>query len=171
MRYFVIKHETSENQSDTICWSTLSGQAGIGCFRFRLQGIRASNKPVIRLKAIRERKNSLRSDNILSRINAAPRALTISNPLPQSPSASYPRPSRKVHQRGCIRLIFCIHPIGSISPAITELDKPRRKGNCIEKDAVLGTAVFNKWWTVSGYGDFWFCLSVLYLPDIWDLSW
>ena len=91
----------------------------IGCFRFRLQGIRDSNKPVIRIKAIRERKNSLRSDNILSRINAAPRALTISNPLPQSPSASYPRPSRKVHQRGCIRLIFCIHPIGSVAPAIT----------------------------------------------------
>ena len=77
---------------------------------------RDSNKPVIRLKAIRERKNSLRSDNILSRINAAPRALTISNSLPQSPSASYPRQSRKVHQRGCIRLIFCIHPIRKYLP-------------------------------------------------------
>ena len=116
-----IKHETSENQSDTVDCLTYPGRAGMGCFRLRLQGIRYSNKPAIRLKAIRERKNSLRSDNILSRINAAPRALTISNPLPQSPSASYPRPSRKVHQRGCIRLIFCIHPIRSISPGNHEV--------------------------------------------------
>ena len=77
----------------------------MGCFRLRLQGIRYSNKPAIRLKAIRERKNSLRSNNILSLINAAPQALTISNPPPQSPSASPPRPSQKVHQKGCIRLI------------------------------------------------------------------
>ncbi len=87
------------------------GRAWRGYFRLRLQGIRYSNKPAIRLKAIRERKNSLRSDNILSLINAAPQTLTISNVLPQSPSASPPRPSRKVHQQGCIRPIFCVHPI------------------------------------------------------------
>ena len=74
------------------------GGRGGGCFRLRLRNIRYSNKPAIRLKAIRERKNSLRSDNILSLINAAPQALTISNVPPQSPKASLPRPSRKVHQ-------------------------------------------------------------------------
>ena len=111
---------TSENQTDTVDRLTYPEQAGIGCFRLRLQGIRYSNKPAIRLKAIRERKNSLRSNNILSLINAAPQALTISIVLSQSPAASHSCPSRKIHQKGCIRLIFCVHPIGSISPTITE---------------------------------------------------
>ena len=120
-------NRSSEKQSDIVDCPTYSGRAGIGCFRLRLQGIRDSNKPVIRLNAIRERKNSLRSDNILSRINAAPHALTISNPLPQSPSASYPRPSRKVHQKGCIRLIFCVYPSGSIPSTITKFTESRSK--------------------------------------------
>ena len=77
----------------------------MGCFRLRLQGIRYSSKPVIRLKAIRKMKNSLRSDNFIFLINAAPQALTLSNIPPQSPSAFPPRPSQKVHQKGCIRLI------------------------------------------------------------------
>ena len=89
--------------------------------------------------------NSFHSDNFIFPINAVSQVLTLSNIPAQSPEAFPPRPSRKVHQIGCIRLIFFVHPIGSIYPAITELDKPRRKGNCIEKDAVLGTAVFNKW--------------------------
>ena len=111
-------NKRSVNYSDTGNWLTYPGRAWRGYFRLRLQGIRYSNKPAIRLKAIRERKNSLRSDNILSLINAAPQTLTISNVLPQSPSASPPRPSRKVHQQGCIRPIFCVHPIESLSPII-----------------------------------------------------
>ena len=79
--------------------------------------------------------NSLRSDNILSLINAASQALTMTNTLSQSPSAFPPRPSRKVHQRGCIRLIFCIHPVGSISPVNHELNKSSRRESCIDEGA------------------------------------
>lgn len=86
------------------------GTAGRVCFRFRLQGIRQSNKPAIQLKTIRKRKNSLRSDSFLFLINAASQALTLSNALPQSPFSFPPQPSRKVYQRGCIRLIFSAHP-------------------------------------------------------------
>ena len=74
----------------------------------------------MQLKAIGKMNNSFHSDNFISPINAASQVLTLSNIPPQSPSASPSRPSRKVHQRGCIRMIFCIHPIGSISPAITK---------------------------------------------------
>ena len=97
-------------------------------FRLRLHDIRYSNKPAIRLKAIRERKNSLRSNNILSLINAAPQALTISNIPTQSPYALQSRPSRNVHQKGCIRLIFCVFSIGSVSPIITEFIENRSQG-------------------------------------------
>ena len=83
-----------------------------GCFRFRLQGISHSNKPVIRLKAIRKRKNSLRSDNFLFLVNAASQALTMTNTPSQSPSTFPPRLFRKVRQKGCICLVFCIQPIG-----------------------------------------------------------
>ena len=50
-------------------------------------------------------KNSFHSDNFIFLINAASQVLTLSNIPAQSPSASPPRPSRKVHQKGCIRLI------------------------------------------------------------------
>ena len=49
--------------------------------------------------------NSFHSDNFIFPINAASQVLTLSNIPAQSPSASPPRPSRKVHQKGCIRLI------------------------------------------------------------------
>ena len=49
--------------------------------------------------------NSFHSDNFIFLINAASQVLTLSNIPAQSPSASPPRPSRKVHQKGCIRLI------------------------------------------------------------------
>ena len=96
-------------------------------FRLRLHDIRYSNKPAIRLKAIRQRKNSLRSNNILSLINAAPQALTISNIPTQSPYALQSRPSRNVHQKGCIQLIFYFYPLGSDSPVITEFTENRSK--------------------------------------------
>ena len=103
-------------------------------FRLRLHDIRYSNKPAIRLKAIRERKNSLRSDNILSLINAAPQALTISNTPLQSPAASHSRPFRKVHQKGCIRLIFYVHPIGNGSPVISKItEKLFERVNFVDK--------------------------------------
>ena len=95
------------------------GTAGRVCFRFRLQGIRQSNKPAIQLKTIRKRKNSLRSDSFLFLINAASQALTLSNALPQSPFSFPPQPSRKVYHSRlfriresvcCIRLIFSAHP-------------------------------------------------------------
>ena len=60
---------------------------------------------MIRLKTIRKMNNSFHSDNFIFLINAASQVLTLSNIPPQSPSASPPRPSRKVHQKGCIRLI------------------------------------------------------------------
>ena len=69
-------------------------------FRLRLHDIRYSNKPAIRLKAIRERKNSLRSNNILSLINAAPQALTISNVPTQSPAAFPSPPVPKCSSKG-----------------------------------------------------------------------
>ena len=46
--------------------------------------------------------NSFHSDNFIFPINVASQVLTLSNILSQSPEASPPRPSRKVHQRGCI---------------------------------------------------------------------
>ena len=110
----------AENQTDAAPLMNLPERTGRECFRLRLQGISHSNKPAIRLKAISGRKNSLRSDNILPLINAASQALTMTNTLPQSPSAFPPRLFRKVHQRGCISLIFCVHPTGSISPTITK---------------------------------------------------
>ena len=82
-----------------------SGQTGRGCFRLRLQNIRQSNKPVIQLNTIRKMKNSFHSNNFIFLINAASQVLTLSNIPAQSPSASLPRPSQKVHQKGCIRLI------------------------------------------------------------------
>ena len=44
--------------------------------------------------------NSFHSDNFIFLINAASQVLTLSNIPLQSPAASPPRPSRKVHQRG-----------------------------------------------------------------------
>ena len=64
--------------------------------------------------------NSFNSDNFIFLINAASQVLTLSNIPAQSPSAPPPRPFQKVHQKGCIRLIFCVHPIGSLSPIITK---------------------------------------------------
>ena len=87
----------------------------------------------MRLKAIRERKNSLRSDNILSLINAAPQTWTISNPLSQSPSASPPRPFQKAHQIGRIQLIFCTHPIRSVSPTKQNVKETGWNGEVFEK--------------------------------------
>ena len=138
----------------------------MGCFRLRLQGIRYSNKPAIRLKAIRERKNSLRSDNILSLINAAPplinaapQALTISSTPSQSPAASHPRPSRKVHQQGCIRLIFYIHLTGSDSPVISKItEKLFERVNFVDKvptSSGLYECLYSH-----------FCINLLELSDI-----
>ena len=67
--------------------------------------------------------NSFHSGNFIFLINAASQVLTLSNIPAQSPSSSLPRPSQKVHQKGCIRLIFCVHPIGSVSPIITEFSQ------------------------------------------------
>ena len=135
------------------------GRAGMGCFRLRLQGIRYSNKPAIRLKAIRERKNSLRSDNILSLINAAPQALAISSTPSQSPVASHPRPSRKVHQQGCIRLIFYIHLTGSDSPVISKItEKLFERVNFVDKvptSSGLYECLYSH-----------FCINLLELSDI-----
>ena len=89
---FAIKHETSENQSDTVDCLTYPGRAGRGCCRLRLRNIRQSNKPVIQLKAIGKMNNSFHSDNFIFPINAASQVLTLSNIPPQSPSASSPRP-------------------------------------------------------------------------------
>ena len=65
-------------------------------------------------------KNSFHSDNFICLINATSQALTLSNDLTQSPSASHSRLIRKMHHIGCIRLIFWVHPIGSVSPTIAE---------------------------------------------------
>lgn len=124
-RHFLGK--TFENHSDTVELCMYSGRAGRGCFRLRLRNISQSNKPVIRLRTIRKMKNSLRSDNFIFLINAASQALTLSNIPPQSPAASPPRPFRKVHHISCIRLIFCVHPIRSVSPITTNLQKTGRK--------------------------------------------
>ena len=37
-------------------------------------------------------------------------------------------PIRKMHHIGCIRLIFCVFSIGSVSPTITEFTENRLKG-------------------------------------------
>ena len=47
-------------------------------------------------------KNSFHSDNFIFLINAASQVLTLSNIPSQSPSASLPHLTRKVHQKGCI---------------------------------------------------------------------
>ena len=73
-------------------------------------------------------KNSFHSNNFICLINAILQALTLSNDLTQSPSTSQSRLIRKVHHIGCIRLIFCAHPIGSDSPITTNLQKTGRKG-------------------------------------------
>ena len=65
-------------------------------------------------------KNSFHSNNFIFLISAASQVLTLSNILPQSPSASPPHMFRKVHQKSCIRLISCVHLIGSVSPIITK---------------------------------------------------
>ena len=75
--------------------------------------------------------NSFHSDNFIFLVNAASQVLTLSNTPPQSPSAFSPRPSRKVHQWGCIRMIFCVHPIGTASPISTELKKQVERGSFI----------------------------------------
>ena len=104
--------ENTRKMAANSCLTRVFGTGGGKCFRFRLQGISHSNKPVIRLKAIRKRKNSLRSDNFLFLVNAVSQALTMTNTPSQSPSTFPPRLSRKVRQKGCICLIFCIQPIG-----------------------------------------------------------
>ena len=113
-RHFSVKYP----KITRIQWidSRIRDGRGRGCFWLRLRNIRQSNKPVIQLKAIRKMNNSFHSDNFIFLINAASQVLTLSNIPAQSPSAFPLRPSRKVHQKGCIRLIFCVHPIGSISP-------------------------------------------------------
>ena len=63
-------------------------------------------------------KNSFHSDNFICLINATSQALTLSNDLTQSPSASHSRLIRKMHHIGCIRLIFWVHPIGSVSQVL-----------------------------------------------------
>ena len=73
-------------------------------------------------------KNSLRSDNFILLLNAAPQALTLANIPPQSPSASPPRPFRKVNHKGYIRLIFYVHLIESVSPMITEFTGVGKRG-------------------------------------------
>ena len=73
-------------------------------------------------------KNSFHSDNFICLINTISQALTLSNDLTQSPSASQSRLIRKMHHIGCIRLIFCVFPIGSISPTITEFTENQLKG-------------------------------------------
>ena len=65
------------------------------------------------LKSIKQMKNSFHSNNFICLINAILQALTLSNDLTQSPSTSQSRLIRKVHHIGCIRLIFCVQPIGS----------------------------------------------------------
>ena len=78
--------------------------------------------------------NSFHSDNFIFLINAASQVLTLSNIPAQSPSASPPRPSRKVHQKGCIRLIFYVHPIGNGSPVISKItEKLFERVNFVDK--------------------------------------
>ena len=77
--------------------------------------------------------NSFHSDNFICLINTISQALTLSNDLTQSPSASQSRLIRKMHHIGCIRLIFCVFPIGSISPTITEFTENQLKGGFIDK--------------------------------------
>ena len=77
-------------------------------------------------------KNSLCSDNFICLINATSQALTLSNDLTQSPSASQSRLIRKMHHIGCIRLIFWVHPIGSVSPTIAEFTEVEKVGRVIQ---------------------------------------
>ena len=78
--------------------------------------------------------NSFHSDNFIFPINAASQVLTLSNIPSQSPAASYSRPSRKMYQMGCIRVIFCVHPIGKYLPGNHELDKLRRRKAVLTKE-------------------------------------
>ncbi len=104
-------------------------------------------------------KDPLRSDNILSLINAAPQALTISSTPSQSPAASHPRPSRKVHQQCCIRLIFYIHLTGSDSPVISKItEKLFERVNFVDKvptSSGLYECLYSH-----------FCINLLELSDI-----
>ena len=68
-------------------------------------------------------KNSFHSNNFICLINAISQALTLSNDLTQSPSTSQSRLIRKMQHIGCIRLNFCVQPIGSPSPITTNLQK------------------------------------------------
>ena len=76
-------------------------------------------------------KNSFHSDNFICLINATSQALTFSNNLTQSPSALQSRLFRKMHHIGCICLIFCVPPIGSVSPTIAEFTENRSKGSAL----------------------------------------
>ena len=82
-------------------------------------------------------KNSFHSDNFICLINATSQALTLSNDLTQSPSASHSRLIRKMHHIGCIRLIFWVHPIGSVSPTIAEFTEVEKVGRVIHPQKIL----------------------------------
>ena len=110
---------------------------------------------MIQLKAIGKMNNSFHSDNFIFLINAASQVLTLSNIPAQSPSASPPRPSRKVHQKGCIRLISLRSSAWKYLPDNHEIYR-----KLIEKVNFIDSLPFPAGWdgTVDG------SVPVLFLP-------
>lgn len=72
---------------------------------------------------------------------------------------TFPRPSRKVHQQGCIRLIFYIHLTGSDSPVISKItEKLFERVNFVDKvptSSGLYECLYSH-----------FCINLLELSDI-----